>query len=131
MTESDKKLGDINVSMGDDNRVGHIGHVMEPPAPELKLLGWHGRENLDGSFTTEFDLQIIAPNPPANLYVETRAPGILSIELLPQRTGMVVTGHTGIRPDFAFTNLQHPYGKNRLVVRTQGKVPIEFEYKFE
>jgi hypothetical protein len=71
--------------------------VNQAPAPELCSSPLDVRRNQDGTHTITCRLEVAAPYPPAELSLQVEAQGITSPEVRPDRTGISMTGHAGIR----------------------------------
>ncbi len=121
-----------NVSVTSHNQSGGItaGTVNINAAPEPKLNAQVLLENQQSGseFLSRYALTIDSPYPPANLYIVVSAPTIKRIDLVPQRSGMVIGGHSGVRPGMAFTNLQNPYGLLHLNVITSQPEKLSIEW---
>ena len=105
-------------------------NINETTEPKL-----HARELFinrhEGQFyNSKFELVVDSPYPPANLYLAVRAPSIVGMALIPQRSGMTTFGHSGKREGMAFTNLAQPYGTLHLNVRTTTADELKMEYDF-
>jgi hypothetical protein len=128
--------GKNTISIGGSNNqvtIGHIGDVTinQAPRPELKLSAAKVLKNEDGTYNVTSEAEIVSPYPPGSLRLEAWAPGIISLEAIPQRTGISMTGHSGVRPDFAFTTLMQPFGKYHIVVRVKEPTNIDLKYDFD
>jgi hypothetical protein len=88
--------------------------VNQAPAPELRSSPLDIRNNQDGTYTIMCKLDVVAPYPPAELSLQVEAHGIISLEVRPDRTGIFMTGHSGIRDGWAFTSLANPSGRYLL-----------------
>jgi hypothetical protein len=131
MTDEDsrKTIGDIHVTLGDHNRVGHIGHVVnEAPAPQFRTLSSNVSES-NGVYTTTALIEVDAPYPVANLYLEVRSPTLIAFDVVPQRVGGFQRGHTGKRESFHFTNIPNASGRYLLTVRSSSP-NLEFGWNF-
>jgi hypothetical protein len=122
-----------NISAGGNVTIGHIGDmtINQAPQPELKLSGTKSLKNPDGTFSLTTEAEIVSPYPPGSLRLEAWAPSILSFDAIPQRVGMSMTGHSGLRLDHAFTTLMQPHGKYLVVVRTKEPANIDLRYDFD
>lgn len=109
-------------------------YINEAPEPELRGGGdlLRNQQREDGTFLHRLVLEVVAPYPPANLFLYV--PGASAIEVHPQRSGVVMIGNSGSRADGAFTNLQQPSGILHLDILTAGRmaeaVGFELEYDF-
>lgn len=125
--------GKNTVTIGGSNNnvtIGHIGDI-NVPGPELKLSSAQGSQNPDGSFVAVFDAQIVAPYTPGSLRVEAWAAGITKLDIAPQRTGMAMYGHGGVRPDYAFSTVMQPFGWYKIYVTTKAPTNVEIRYAFD
>ena len=110
--------------------IGHIGDV-NVPGPELRLSAAEGKQNQDGAFVAVFDAQVVAPYTPGSMQIEAWAPNIVKLDVAPQRTGMVMFGHSGVRPDHAFSTVMSPFGQYKIYVTTKQPTNIEIRYSFD
>lgn len=81
-------------------------------------------DRFKSGFLLEIETQAAIPN----LYLSVQATTITSMEAGPQRTGAHITGHSGVREGFAFTNLQSAYGSYRVTVFTRQPDKFIVEY---
>ena len=120
---------------GSNNQVtvGHIGDVTinQAPRPKLELSAAKVERNEDGTYSVTSEAEIVSPYPPGSLRLEAWASGIIDLEAIPQRTGIIITGHTGVWADFAFTTLMQPFGKYLIVVRVSEPTNVELKYEFD
>jgi hypothetical protein len=121
------------ISAGGNVTIGHIGDVTinQAPQPELKLGPQKAGKNADGTFALTVEAEVISPYPPGSMRLEAWAPGIMELQAVPQRSGMSMTGHSGVRPEYAFTTLMQPFGKYLIVVRTKEAANIDLKYDFD
>ncbi len=125
-----KKLGYINVTRGVSNTLGTIGHVgKEAPAPELRQLSSNVSES-NGVFTTSVMIEVVAPYPPANMYLAATSPTLIDCDVTPQRAGVHQAGNTAKREGLWFTNIHHPSGKYLVTVKAASR-DLKFEYNFD
>lgn len=106
-------------------------NINAAPEPTLHTTKLFANKPANGGYHTRFELRVVSPYPPGNLYVVVRAPSMRSAELSPQRAGMVIKGHTGTRPGFAFDNLQQPYGRILLDVYTSDPENLQVEWDIQ
>jgi hypothetical protein len=126
------------VSRGNDNviSVNQSGgvtagtYVNQAPKPQLKQISSQRARNTDGTYTASSLVEVVSPYPPANLYIQANAEDILDLECISQRPGVRMTGHSGKRPGYCFTNLVSPSGKYMIKVRTQGQTPVDLLCEF-
>jgi len=128
--------GKNSVSVSGSNNsvsIGHIGDVTinQAPQPELRISAAESSKNEDGTYTMSAEVEVVSPYPPGSLRLEAWAPGIVSLGAAPQRTGMSMTGHSGVRPDHAFTTLMQPFGKYVITVRTAAPTNVDLRYDFD
>ena len=120
---------------GSNNQVtvGHIGDVTinQAPRPKLELSAAKVERNEGGTYSVTSEAEIVSPYPPGSLRLEAWAPGIISLDASPQRTGIVMMGHTGVRADFAFTTLMQPFGQYLITVRVSELTNVELKYEFD
>jgi len=100
-------------------------------SPILEIGPQTSQENQDGTVTVRALLTIIAPIPPKQLFLEVHAPDILSFEVIPQRNGAQIFGHSGKREGFAFTSLMQPFGSYIASVQMKKLGKIELVHRFE
>lgn len=125
--------GKNNVVISGSNNTVSIGHIgdVSVPGPELRLSSAQGTQSPDGSFVAVFDAQIVAPYTPGSLRVEAWAPGITKLDVAPQRTGMAMFGHSGVRADHAFSTVMNPFGLYKIYVTTKEPTNVEIRYGFD
>jgi hypothetical protein len=113
--------------------IGHIGDVTitSTPKPELRLGDAKVTQAQDGTYVTGIRADVIAPYTPGSLSIEAWAAGILGVSAVPQRTGSNMVGHTGVRPDFAFTTVMSPFGEYIIYVKTRSETNVQIKYRFE
>jgi hypothetical protein len=125
-----QKLGDIKISVGNQNTIGHVGHVVnQAPRPELRVLS-HQRGEADGLFFIEAIVEVVSPYPPGNLYLEAKAENIVELRVTPARGSMLFGGRAGLSGGVAFTNVQSPFGQYVVYVTARSQ-DIKFDYRFE
>jgi len=120
------------INAGGNVTIGHIGDVTinQAPAPEIRIGETKSTQNSDGTFTETVILNIAAPYPVGQIYIEAWAPEIIDFEVGPNRTGMAMYGPSGKRPEFAFTTLMQAFGEYTAVVHLKKQSHIELRYKF-
>ena len=108
---TDENLRDPPLNIGGGGNIVTFGQsggqnvINQAPKPDLKQLHNSILQNPDGSQTISILAEVVAPYPPGSLFVQATAPDIIDFGVIPQRTGMSVTGHSGKREDHAFTTL--------------------------
>ncbi len=109
----------------------HTVNINEFPEPkfDMKLISANVPQN--NLFETKVLLTIESKTALKNLYLEARAPSVVSLDAGPQRTGGFMTGHTGKRDGFAFTNLPDAWGQYMLVLLSQKPEKYEIIYNYE
>ena len=105
--------------------------INQAPKPELKQLHNDVRQNSDGSQTISILTEVVAAYPPGSLFIQATAPHIAALNVIPQRTGMSMTGHTEQRKNYAFTTLMNPFGTYMIDVQTSKPEQVTIEYHFE
>jgi hypothetical protein len=105
--------------------------INQAPKPELKQIHKDVRQNPDGSQTISILAEVVAPYPPGSLFIQATAPHIAALNVIAQRTGMSMTGHTGQREGSAFTTLMNPFGKYMIDVQTSKPEQVTIDYHFE
>lgn len=98
------------VNITSNNQQGGITaqNVTVNQAPEPTVDIRPGRENNvpdGGLFRSQFEIVVVAHSVIANLRLEVGTPGIVRFEVGANRTGMLQTGHSGVRPNLAFTSI--------------------------
>jgi hypothetical protein len=124
----------INVQ-GDANKVsiGHLGDVTFNAAPTPELRIGHPRFEIeaDGTHRTTYAAEVISPYPAGMLTVEAWGTGITGVQIIPQRSGVVLGGPRGVRPDHAFATLIQPFGRNNIVVHSSTRTEVELRWSLE
>jgi hypothetical protein len=87
-------------------------------------------------YHSQLQLDLVYDIPPANVYLAVHAKLVESVELASMRTGISMSGHSGKRDGYAFTNLQTPYPRLQLNIVSKQKIgtqtsPIGIEYRCE
>lgn len=124
------RIGDIHANIGTHNQIGQIGHTInQAPEPELTHTAPVTTTHPDGTFTISFLVEVISPYPVGQLYLEVHSDGIMSLDVVPQRTGMSMSGHTGKREGWCFTTLMQAFGRYSVTVRTREN-KINMTYAF-
>ena len=117
MTDEGKKISVISINQS-GGITAHTVNVSAAPAPTLHAKPVSLNQVHESEYHSRIALTVESPYPPANLYIVVSAPSVKSINLMPQRTGIVMMGHSGTREGWAFTNLQSPYGLIHLDIIT-------------
>lgn len=98
--------------------------VNQAPEPEIHYEEVFVNKPTPSGYHTRVALKLVSPYPPGNLAVQVTSPSIVSAQLNPQRSGAVIKGHSGVRGNMAFDNLQQPYGIIHLdILMRQPDVP--------
>lgn len=120
--------GDVNapVITGDNNTIN------EAPAPQLEFLGSQVSDIGNGYFRHRVRLNVKSPYPMSQLFLNVRAPGARNVNISPNRTGVVLKGHSGNREDASFDTLMQPHGITSVVfeAKTNDIRTIHFDYNF-
>lgn len=106
-------------------------NIIEFPEPQFEIQVISENIEAGENFKTEAFLTIESKTQLKNLYLEARAPSIISFDAKPQRTGMAMFGHSGDREGFSFINIPSAWGKYKLIVISKfpEKVEITYDYK--
>jgi hypothetical protein len=109
---------------------GIIAHtVNQAPKPELRCGPLLNRRNPDGTYTVTCTLDVISPYPPAELSLQVKAAGIVSIRVMANRSGINMIGHSGMRDGWGFTSVINPSGRYTLsVVAAELRFGIAYEF---
>lgn len=118
-----------NIVIGPANNITQTINEFPEPKFDLKLISANLPQN--NLFETKALLTIDSKTALKNLYLEARAPSIVSLEAGAQRTGMFMTGHTGKRDGFAFTNLPDAWGQYMLKILSQKPEKYEIIYDYQ
>ncbi len=123
-------IGTVKNSVVSINQQGGItAHtVNQAPAPELRILSQSAITEGEWSKTTAA-IEVVAPYPVANLYIEAASDGIEEFDVVPTRSGAFTFGPTGKRTGFFFTNVQQAYGRYNLIVRSRSKA-VQIRHRF-
>jgi len=113
--------GDLNQSVTID----------EFPDPKLNFVPVSANVQNGNVFVSKIMLEIESKTVLKNLYLEARASSIVSIEAQMQRSGMQMSGHTGSRDGFAFTNVLNAYGKYLIVITSNKPDKFDLIYNYE
>ena len=108
-----------------------IVNLNAAPPPGVTARQLFANKPVGSEFHTRVELLVETPYPARNLFVKVSAASIHKMDLIPERGGMVMYGHTGTRPGFAFTNLQSPKGRVYLDVLTGSAELCKVEYEVE
>ncbi|MFA6373250.1 MAG: hypothetical protein WCW68_11535 [Methanothrix sp.] len=103
-------------------------NISAAPEPTLQASEVFMNQLEKGVYHSRIALLVDSPYPPANLYIAVHAPSIRRIELAPQRSGLVMTGHSGTRSGMAFENLQSPFGRIYLEIFTGEPESFDIEW---
>jgi hypothetical protein len=103
--------------------------VNQAPKPELWCGPLGNRRNPDGTYTVTCTLDVISPYPPAELSLQIEAVGIVSIDVVPNRPGLNMLGHSGMRDGWGFTSVINPSGRYTLsVVAVEPRFGIAYKF---
>jgi len=139
--------GDVNTGSGDFtgrdkqvvvtsyNQSGGITaqtvNITAAPQPTVKAESIFANQSRNEEYHSRIALAVESPYPASNLFIAVHAPSIRRIELIPQRTGMVMMGHCGNREGMSFANLHHPFGLIHLDVFTGKPEPLKIEWDIQ
>lgn len=120
--------GDVNapVITGDGNTINQAA------PPQLEFLGSDVADIGNGYFRHTVRLNVKAPYPPVQLFVNVRAPGARHVTISPNRTGIIMKGHSGNRENASFDTLMQPQGVTTVVfeAKTNDIRTVHFDYNF-
>lgn len=101
-------VGDINVI-----------NKLDIPEPILSIEELFSNELSNDLYKSEFLLTIDTKVQIPQLYLELQAPTIIKMDVTAQRSGISMTGHSGKREGYVFTNLINAYGSYKIIVFTK------------
>jgi hypothetical protein len=123
---------------GNCNAVGNNNNLncTTPPPPELRLIQLPPslpgtQSNADGTITVRAMFEVIASSPPGQLEVVTNAPGIVAMNVIPQRTGMALFGLSWVRADSALSTVMSPFGQYIVEVKLKAPARVDLQYHFQ
>lgn len=138
VTTEKKDAPTVNVTgSGNITTFGQVGDntvnntINQAPQPDLRTISNEKKDNPDGTTTFSVLFEIVSPYPPGQLYLAAHATDILEFNVVPQRSGIHMTGHSGKREAFSFTTIMNPFGQYLMTVKTQGRSNIQVEYNFQ
>ena len=108
---------------------GQVNITTGLPEPKFEIKSLVENQPDGELYRTEFLLNISSQVAIPNLYLQVSSPAITKMDVNPQRSGASISGHTGIRDGFAFTNLQNAYGSYKITALS--KSPSVFEVGVE
>jgi hypothetical protein len=119
-------------ALGNNNSINCVA----PPAPDLRQIQLPSnlpgtQSNADGTVTVRAMFEIVASSPPGQLEVVANAPGIVAMNVTPQRTGMAMFGLSWVRADSALTTVMSPFGQYLVEVKLRGPARIDLQYHFQ
>jgi hypothetical protein len=136
MTTKDKSKPDINVNNSPNavvqiNNSGNNIINQNLPEPKFTLEQKEINNFSNGIYITKALLTIDSKVALKNLYLEAHSKSIIDFDVSPQRSGVFMTGHSGKRDGFIFTNLPGAYGTYELIIKsTQNEIPnIIYNYE--
>lgn len=133
----EKKINKVNI---EDSSLNQSPIIVDSPGaqvtyqiPETQLKAEVLKESelVNDKYVSEILLEVIAPYPIKNLYLEAHADTILDLDTIPQRSGIDFTGHRGKRDGYAFTNIPNAHGSYKVVVVTQTKESVKLLVRSE
>src|SRR5690349_20954891 len=69
--------------------------INQTPKPDLKKINNNTRQNPDGSQTISILAEVVALYPSGSLFIKAIALDILDFDVIPQRTGISMSGPSG------------------------------------
>jgi len=96
----------------------------EPPRVHVEEIGYRQE---DGKHVYEAMLTVETRYPVPQIQLIARADSILGLDVAPQRSGMVMFGHSGKREGWHFTTLQNAYGAYKIRVTTAQPENVRIE----
>ena len=129
MTDDKNDPGHVVFSINQQG--GQTAHTIinQAPRPTVALgrVLSGNEKDASGKYHNRTEIIVTSPYPAGNLYVEAHGASVESVELMPMRAGMSMTGHAGVRDGFAFNNLQSPQGSIQAdVVSARPESRVEF-----
>jgi hypothetical protein len=85
----------------------------------------------DGVYITKAYFKIDHQVALKNLYLEAHNKSIISFEVVPQKSGGFMTGHSGKREGYFFSNIPGAYGTYQLIIRSTHDDTSEILYDYE
>lgn len=121
-------IGNNNVQLGTtgDNSPIIIDNRKETLENKVEATPICYKEPEGDFFITKIELYSKHPIP--NIYIAAFAKTIVKFDVMPQRSGGHMSGHSGKRENFWFTNIPNFGGKYLLVVKTKESEEIKIEY---
>ena len=74
-------------------------------------------------------VELFSQHPIPNLYLAAYAKTIVEFNVIPQRSGLFMEGHSGRRDEFWFTNVPNFGGKYMMEIKTRKAEKIEIVYE--
>jgi len=126
----DAKNSNIQIGSvtGDVNQTVNINEL---PEPTFKFESKSVNVPEGDYFVSKALLTIESKTSINNLYLEAKAPSVVSIEASPQRSGISMTGLTGKRDGFAFTNVPNAWGKYMIIITSKKPDRFDVIYDYE
>jgi len=107
-----------------------INPEVDIPEPTLSIKEISAHQLVNNLYKTELLLTIDSSVPIPQLYLEVKAPTITEMETVAQRTGGSMSGHSGLREGYAFTNLINAYGSYKIIILTKEKEFFNITYDY-
>lgn len=129
----DDEIKNKGVKITSINQSGGItAHtVNQAPEPKLLEIDSGSEEMSDGSEKVWVMVRVDAPYTPGQMLIKAFCPSIVSLSVKPQRTGMMMNGHSGTRDDHAFTTIINPFGDYKIeAIKKSPRDSIEIVYEF-
>lgn len=128
---------DRSIQIGDQNRFvnspvisgDNVSVTTGIPEPQIEFR--NRVENVANGelYKTEIMMAITTEVPIPSLYLQASAPTITEMEVIPQRSGLSISGHSGRREGLVFENLQGVYGSYLIRVFTKNQETLKIEYR--
>lgn len=111
--------GTVSVNQRGGITAGKV--IIKTDLPEPELSAHIATDNqLDGGlYKTIIFIDIKTKVTVPNVYLSIAAPSIVSMIVSPLRSGLSMSGHSGVRDGWVFTNLINAYGTYRATVTTK------------
>ncbi len=108
-----------------------INNISTNPSPMLTSKEVYTNQFREGKYYSRIQLSLITPHPVGNLYIGARAQTIKDMELIPMQSTMLISGHTGTREGYSFTNIPNAYGNYLLEIITSKPEKFLIEYNID
>lgn len=128
---SDKRIGDIHISAGDNAQVGDVGHLVinHELAPRCDIVGdWRLPDSPDGIKTWVFQVRL--SKPVSRFAMQARSDGLLSLDISrpSDGSGNGSTAKFEVRrfeqPGFREESFASASGEYLITILTRGSPPV-------